>query len=321
MPAWRSWDLLVRAAVLSVVGVTPCTMGSAADERVPLLQATLSIEPDSLDPVFRQSDIVLPAGQEGLLAFWRRHRYHLLTVILADKVKSYYRNEIGIPEEPLFFGGPLGIDEAVYDRTFEEDPSSNVLVDHMDESTRVVALGVILASEGRRWGSLADDLLGFYEADEFNRSVTSLVKTVFGRRRPDLDQAEPAVLGLEEYGELEECCGNRKSFYSQAASRAFTHMSYADRVLADRLRDHPRARVWSGIGLYGLASYLAYTRLEKGKHYFSDVVAGAGAGILVGRSFYRVNNEPHPDGNESRVKLNPPSLLPGGVEISLSVRF
>jgi membrane-associated phospholipid phosphatase len=61
---------------------------------------------------------------------------------------------------------------------------------------------------------------------------------------------------------------------------------------------------------------VAYTRIEQGKHYVSDVVVGAGAGFLVGKSVYRMNHNKH-GRDEVSLRIQP-ILVPGGAGITLS---
>jgi hypothetical protein len=44
-----------------------------------------------------------------------------------------------------------------------------------------------------------------------------------------------------------------------------------------------------GLPAYALASAVAVSRLQRNKHYVSDVVAAAAVGYLVGRTVVRVN--------------------------------
>ncbi|MCX5795991.1 MAG: phosphatase PAP2 family protein [Elusimicrobia bacterium] len=44
-----------------------------------------------------------------------------------------------------------------------------------------------------------------------------------------------------------------------------------------------------------LAGFVGYTRMESNKHYLSDVLAGAGVGIISGRAVYKTRRRAHPD--------------------------
>jgi hypothetical protein len=46
------------------------------------------------------------------------------------------------------------------------------------------------------------------------------------------------------------------------------------------------------IPLYGFATYVAVSRMAANKHYFSDVVAGSGLGLVIGSSVVRRNDRP-----------------------------
>ena len=72
---------------------------------------------------------------------------------------------------------------------------------------------------------------------------------------------------------------NRVSFPSGHASNAFA----AATVIA---RHYPRLSVPT----FGLASYIAVSRMAANKHHFSDIVAGAGFGYGVGRLVTRRNS-------------------------------
>jgi hypothetical protein len=55
------------------------------------------------------------------------------------------------------------------------------------------------------------------------------------------------------------------------------------------------------------ASFVAFTRMENGSHYLSDVVFGAGLGIMSGRAVYKYRKGAHPE----RYVFTP-YLAPGG---------
>ena len=97
-----------------------------------------------------------------------------------------------------------------------------------------------------------------------NQVWTQALKFVVRRERPD--------------------GSNNVSFPSGHASNAFT----AATVLS---RHYPRLSVPS----FGLATYIAVSRMAANKHHFSDIVAGAGFGYGVGRVVTRRNSrEPDP---------------------------
>jgi membrane-associated phospholipid phosphatase len=72
---------------------------------------------------------------------------------------------------------------------------------------------------------------------------------------------------------------NRVSFPSGHASNAFT-------VATVLVRHYPRL----GVPGFGVATYVAVSRMAANKHHFSDIVAGAGFGYGVGRLVTRRNS-------------------------------
>jgi membrane-associated phospholipid phosphatase len=74
---------------------------------------------------------------------------------------------------------------------------------------------------------------------------------------------------------------DHRSFPSGHASNAFAMAS----VFARHYKK-------LAIPLYGVATYVAASRMAANKHYFSDVVAGSGLGWVIGRSVVRRNGRP-----------------------------
>ena len=52
------------------------------------------------------------------------------------------------------------------------------------------------------------------------------------------------------------------------------------------MQEYKNLSIWYGIGGYAMATSVAYLRMYNNKHWFSDVVAGAGFGILSTRFAY-----------------------------------
>ena len=73
---------------------------------------------------------------------------------------------------------------------------------------------------------------------------------------------------------------------------------------------------------YGVATYIAFSRMAANKHWFSDIVAGAGFGFGVGRAVVRRNSRPPdtPGTKDVNVTLAPfPG--PSGDGAGLAVSF
>jgi len=75
---------------------------------------------------------------------------------------------------------------------------------------------------------------------------------------------------------------NQDSFPSGHTSNGFAWATVADHHFGWKF----------GVPMYIIAGFVGVTRVDRGSHFFSDVVAGAALGYIVGRSITRVNNLP-----------------------------
>lgn len=127
----------------------------------------------------------------------------------------------------------------------------------------------------------------------------TIVKIVAGRSRPYMGK------GAWKFHAFQLSEGSQ-AFPSGHATVAFA----VSTVLAGRIDNS-----WGRIGLYGLASLTAFSRVHNNQHWFSDVVGGVGLGITSG--LYVVAAErrrAHPFGPpESRFTIHP---SPNGVTFS-----
>ena len=115
------------------------------------------------------------------------------------------------------------------------------------------------AVDGPRYRAMTYDAM---HAFLINAGYTTLLKTVIHRERPN--------------GE------DNLSFPSGHASNAFTLAAVVERHYGWK----------AGLPAYTLASLVAVSRLQRNKHYLSDVMAGATLGYIVGRTVVRVNGKP-----------------------------
>jgi membrane-associated phospholipid phosphatase len=128
------------------------------------------------------------------------------------------------------------------------------------------------AVDGPRYRAMTYDWM---HAFLINAGYTTLLKEVIHRERPN--------------GE------DNLSFPSGHASNAFTLAAVAERHYGWK----------AGLPAYTLAGLVAVSRLQRNKHYLTDVMAGATLGYIVGRTVVRVNGKP----------LDAPG---GGAQLSLS---
>jgi membrane-associated phospholipid phosphatase len=104
---------------------------------------------------------------------------------------------------------------------------------------------------------------------------------------------------------------NRQSFPSGHSSNAFT-------VAAVAAHHYPKL----AIPAYGLATYIAVSRLASNKHHVSDIVAGGGLGWSIGKVVVHRNGRP-PDALQGKTVSLVPDRGPSsdGSGVALSVRF
>ncbi len=117
----------------------------------------------------------------------------------------------------------------------------------------------------------------FYKSLVYTYSLTELAKDLVERERPD--------------------GSDNQSFFSGHSSASFCAASYLSLELSDwydrwevtRNDNGLRSTLSIGtdIALYAGATYIAYSRLQDEKHYFSDVVVGAAIGTVMGNLMYR----------------------------------
>lgn len=261
--------------------------------------------------------------EKGFLA---RHYKHWITAFGMRLVDNEYNDAVGVSTDPLLFEDPPGIDLSVRRRIMEDPPHENWVQENFGRFYYAIsATTVILANRGpgSNWRRIADDTSGLIEVWYFNKGATGLVKNIVGRHRPEFEFIDEQDLTAEERKEEEESVSNRQSFFSGATSRHFSTMSYLDFIVAKRVRSRP-ARAASFIGFYGFAAYVGYTRMELDRHYFTDVVAGAAAGTLIGRAFARVHHGPIRDPElleARRFKFRSLSVGGRGFSFAVSVRL
>jgi membrane-associated phospholipid phosphatase len=162
-------------------------------------------------------------------------------------------------------------------------------------------------------------------AVEGNSLGTQVAKKSFGRERPYLKFGNQR--GLDAFGRGDD---STESFYSGHASTAFLSAAFMDPVVADAVRSAEpayslsRASPWSlwllrlgqGVAFYGLATAVAYSRIEIDLHFMTDVLAGAAIGTLHGQLLYHWSYRRDPEGLQPLA-----SAIPGAYGLRLSWSF
>lgn len=158
--------------------------------------------------------------------------------------------------------GGIGLAVQRQDARVTRDAAQSFALDRVFESGELIGGGAVQVGAafatyamGRvarnpRTAAVGADLL---RAQMLNTVLTQGVKLSVGRTRPD---------------------GSRFSFPSGHASSSFATAAVLQRHFGWR----------AGVPAYGLAAYVAGSRLQENRHYLSDVVFGAAIGMVAGRT-------------------------------------
>ena len=182
------------------------------------------------------------------------------------------------------------LDDDISNGRFNSEISQGTGLDHVFESGEIV--GGALFQVG---SAVATFGLG--------KLVANPELENFGR---DLVRAQIVTQGLTQAGKhavrrMRPDGSSKKSFPSGHSSGTFATATVIQRHFGWRL----------GGPAYGLASYVAASRLSENKHYLSDVVFGAAVGILVGRTVtFGIG--------QSQFQLSP-AVVPAGAGLRVSL--
>ncbi|MEY2962881.1 MAG: hypothetical protein RL754_142 [Bacteroidota bacterium] len=118
----------------------------------------------------------------------------------------------------------------------------------------------------------------YLETFVITNGTKDLIKDLFGRTRPVFYNSN---LSLSDRYDLADMGDGRTSFYSGHTAVAFSSAVFLAST-HDELYDAPMrsAALWT-VSL-GLAGYTAYARYEAGKHFPTDILAGAIIGSALG---------------------------------------
>ena len=174
--------------------------------------------------------------------------------------------EIAIPTAMITYGaislGNNGIrkmDFSVRDHLVEKNALWNQNWDnYMLYSPAVAAFGMKLC--GVESTHKTTDMIILYALSSIlNNGIVEGTKRITARERPD--------------------CSNRLSFPSGHTSNAFVAAEFLH-------QEYKNQSVWISAGGYGMASLIAVARVYNNKHWISDVLTGAGIGILSTKIVY-----------------------------------
>jgi membrane-associated phospholipid phosphatase len=132
-----------------------------------------------------------------------------------------------------------------------------------------------------RWQNLLHLGLMYTEVYFLTMGFTNFIQSVVQRTRPYLYNSN---LSIEERLELAQDLGAYQSFFSGHTSAAFAAAVFLSKVVTD-IHGRTPLTVATWITSLSMATTVAGLRIASGKHYFTDVLAGAvigsGLGLLV----------------------------------------
>jgi membrane-associated phospholipid phosphatase len=174
----------------------------------------------------------------------------------------------------------------------------------------VATLAGPMSLMGAAPGSTASVTVGvmFGETILLTNGLGQLTKTVFRRVRPFAynDNADIPIAKKTSKGA-------RQSFPSGHAANAFAAAVFVSTVYA-RLHPTSPARPWIWGGSLAAATAVGYLRYNAGKHFPSDIVAGAVLGGVIGWAIPRMH-----EGDRVAVALAAPGI--DGTVVGLTFRF
>ena len=179
------------------------------------------------------------------------------------------------PEQAMLTTPPA-IDRKFRDWFVNPGKDSNWLDDNGVYYTLAAGLGASLLLPGRESNTenRIRSLLAYTSGFALTGGVTWAIKGLVSRPRP--------YVYYGTTGSPDEKTAWR-SFISGHASAAFYTAAYLHLAWREQQDGTPdRARFLVPAVLYGSATYVAWSRMEIDRHYFTDLVAGAAAGVGIG---------------------------------------
>jgi hypothetical protein len=181
-------------------------------------------------------------------------------------------------------------------------PAADRMSDHLVTGQLVLPLGLNFTDQGSKQPVKVSAM--YLETMAINTGLTYLLKNTFNRARPLVYNDDPSI-----DPDLKTSRTARKSFPSGHTANAFASMVFLASVYEEFHPDSGSTGAVWGVCL-GSAAVTGALRVISGRHFATDVLAGAALGSLVGWVVPRLHEI---DGNEAQ-----PGQAPG---ISLSYGF
>jgi len=242
-------------------------------------------------PDHKVSDCILAGA--GLMLLSGSYFAHQMDVLSESEIARLSQNDIN-----------------AFDRTAAANwsPKSGYWSDRLLMACAALPAGLLLAPEIR--DDLSTIAAMYSETMLLTAGAVVLTKSLARRTRPFVCNPDPKIPLSKK---LEKDA--RLSFYSRHSAIAFASAVFLARVYSDY---YPESRfksaVWGGSLLS--ASSVAYLRVAAGKHYPSDVLAGACLGGLAGYLVPGFHKRKQADGFSAV-----PAVSPGMTRFAISIQF
>lgn len=190
---------------------------------------------------------------------------------------------------------------------------------HLLASNTLPFLNAVFLYHSYNQGHLGSDMILFTEVMSWSSAINLSVRNLKLWPRPLHGSKDPAAYESKRSSE------SFGSFYSGHSANSFAFATAYSHTRLTRYPQDPH-NIWWVSGSYAIASLTAFTRMLSGKHYVSDVVAGAliGSGIAWTLMEFRVMKQDRANSTAtspaylktiSTAQLRP---LPGGISMTFS---
>lgn len=215
-------------------------------------------------------------------------------------VLGHHVKRLDSTKTPLI-GGPILFDRKLQ-RFLGGDCSadkSNFLDNEFGSAVTPVAAALIMFTVDSKWpqadkqGKLAAQNLFLFSAGLLaTKGITDLAKGIVARPRP-LPCLEPELAGLRT--NIDHAY-DHNSFFSGHASSAFFAMTFLNKRIRAIMRNEMTVGKYdkyswvSPAFSFSWATFVGWTRIHAYKHFPTDIIVGAAAGILMAELFYSFND-------------------------------
>ena len=176
---------------------------------------------------------------------------------------------------------------------------TNFLDSELGSAVTPVAAALIMFTADSKWpqadkqGKLALQNLFLYTTGLLaTKGITDLAKGIVARPRP-LPCLEPELAGLRT--NIDHAY-DHNSFFSGHASSAFFAMTFLNKRIRAIMRNEMTVGKYdkyswlSPATAFSWATFVGWTRIHAYKHFPTDIIVGAAAGILMAELFYSFND-------------------------------